>query len=682
MRPKDLAALVVLAALWGGSYLFIRLAAPAFGPLPLAAGRASLAALVLWVGMRVLCQRPVLRANARKLLILGAANAAVPFSLIAAAELHLTASFAAMLTATTPLWGALFGAVWLGERVTALRGAGLLLGLVGVGVLVGWSPIAMTGPTLLSVGAMLLATCGYGLAGVYAKRHARRPGLHPRQRGAGERGAVGQPAAAAPPRAFRRDVRDAVTGGRPQPQFLPPRRLHVERVAAARAACGGAPTARAGARRCRPRRSAMTGHGPGRARTGLHRARVGGQDSQEGFMRWLRLAVLFGVVAAGCSRPSRPGRVCTRIGCESGLEIQLDRTPAGAFRVEARAPGDAAPRVFECPAAGQCGGRVFFRDFTPDSATIRVIVGADTIVRSVRPAYEIVQPNGPGCPPTCRQGRVRIDLEVVARAQVDTPPPSGQPDPGSPEAAVAVIRDYYAAIARGDFARAYAHWAGDGAASGRSFDEFRHGYAGTAGVEVEVGEPGRIEPAAGSRFIQVPVETRATRTDGSVQCFRGTYTLRRSVVTGASAEERRWRIHSADVEPCDRREEIAARSAASVVERFGARLARVSLLAPIERLRQQIRAEYGPLVTPSLLASWLGDPSAAPGRAVSSPWPDRIEARHTRRIRAGVYEVVGDVVYVTSAEIGRGGAAYRDRVVLTVVRGEDGRWRIADYEER
>lgn len=170
MRPKELAALFVLAALWGGSFLFIRVAAPALGPFPLAAGRVTLAALVLWVGMRALGQRPALRANARKLLVLGALNAAVPFSLIAAAELRLTASLAAMLNATVPLWGALFGVLWLGERVTPRRAAGLLLGVVGVGVLVGWSPIAMTRATALSVGATLVATCGYALAGVYAKR--------------------------------------------------------------------------------------------------------------------------------------------------------------------------------------------------------------------------------------------------------------------------------------------------------------------------------------------------------------------------------------------------------------------------------------------------------------------------------------------------------------------------------
>lgn len=170
MKPKDLAILFALAAVWGASFLFIRIATPALGPFPLAAGRVVLAALVLAVGMRVAGYRPSLRAHVRKLLVLGALNAAIPFSLIAAAELRLTASLAAMLNATVPLWGALFGIIWLGERFSAKRGAGLLLGVIGVGILVGWSPVGMDRTTILSIVATLVATCAYALAGVYAKR--------------------------------------------------------------------------------------------------------------------------------------------------------------------------------------------------------------------------------------------------------------------------------------------------------------------------------------------------------------------------------------------------------------------------------------------------------------------------------------------------------------------------------
>jgi hypothetical protein len=112
-----------------------------------------------------------------------------------------------------------------------------------------------------------------------------------------------------------------------------------------------------------------------------------------------------------------------------------------------------------------------------------------------------------------------------------------------------VIRQYYRAIEAGDFVRAYALWGADGAASGQTLDQFAGVFAQTAGVDVKIGTPGGIEPAAGSRYVDVPVEIRAVTSGGEEQRFEGTYTLRRSVVDGASAEQRRWHIYSADIAP-------------------------------------------------------------------------------------------------------------------------------------
>jgi drug/metabolite transporter (DMT)-like permease len=177
MSAKNLAALFALAALWGASYLFIRVAAPAFGPFPLGALRALLAAALLWTGMLATGRRTDLRPYAGRLLVLGLLNAAAPFVLIGAAELYITASLAAMLTATVPLWGSLFGALWLGERITPRRAWGLVLGLAGVAALVGWSPVPLTPQVVLSIAAMLLAACCYALNGVYVRRRlAGAPG--------------------------------------------------------------------------------------------------------------------------------------------------------------------------------------------------------------------------------------------------------------------------------------------------------------------------------------------------------------------------------------------------------------------------------------------------------------------------------------------------------------------------
>jgi drug/metabolite transporter (DMT)-like permease len=170
MKPKDAAALILLAAVWGGSFLFIRVAVPTFGPLPLVAGRVILAAVALAVVFAALRRPLELRANARGLLILGATNAAIPFTLISWAELHLSAALASTLNATVPLFSALLSVVWLRERLNGRRVAGLLLGVAGVAVLVGWSPLPFTAATVLSVLAMLGATLCYAFAGVYTRR--------------------------------------------------------------------------------------------------------------------------------------------------------------------------------------------------------------------------------------------------------------------------------------------------------------------------------------------------------------------------------------------------------------------------------------------------------------------------------------------------------------------------------
>ncbi len=177
MKPGDLGALLLLSALWGGSFLFIRVAAPVLGPLALAEARVGLAGLALLLYAVTTRRLPDLRARWRPLLVIGVINSALPFALIMAAELRLSASLAAILNATSPLFGALVAATWLGEALPARKIAGLVLGATGVAVLVGGSPLPRDGATALAVGASLLAALCYGCAAAYTK--ARATGLPP-----------------------------------------------------------------------------------------------------------------------------------------------------------------------------------------------------------------------------------------------------------------------------------------------------------------------------------------------------------------------------------------------------------------------------------------------------------------------------------------------------------------------
>ena len=112
---------------------------------------------------------------------------------------------------------------------------------------------------------------------------------------------------------------------------------------------------------------------------------------------------------------------------------------------------------------------------------------------------------------------------------------------------MAVVRDYYAAINARDYARAYAIWSDSGRASGQIAAAVRRRirrYHRRFGRDLA---PGAVDAAAGSRYIEVPVAMTATVADGSQRKFVGAYTLRRAVVDGASAEQRAWRIGSADI---------------------------------------------------------------------------------------------------------------------------------------
>ncbi len=170
MTGRDLGALILLGVLWGASFLFIRVAVPVFGPFALVELRVTLAVLALLVYGVAIGRLPKVRAHWRRFVILGLVNSAIPFSLIAFAEIELTASLAAILNSTTVLFTAVVAAIWTGEALTAGQATGVVLGVAGVAALVGWDPVAVTGAVLLSVAAMLLASLSYALGATYAKR--------------------------------------------------------------------------------------------------------------------------------------------------------------------------------------------------------------------------------------------------------------------------------------------------------------------------------------------------------------------------------------------------------------------------------------------------------------------------------------------------------------------------------
>lgn len=172
MKMKELGALVLLASMWGASFLFMKVAVPELGPLVTSAVRVLLAGLALLVYALLIGSRPDLLSRWKQYLLLGAINAALPFALICAAELHLAASLAAILNATTPLFTALVALGWLREPIGWRKGAGLLLGVFGVSILVGWHPDSLESGSAFytAAGLSLLAALSYAFGGIYASR--------------------------------------------------------------------------------------------------------------------------------------------------------------------------------------------------------------------------------------------------------------------------------------------------------------------------------------------------------------------------------------------------------------------------------------------------------------------------------------------------------------------------------
>lgn len=171
MAVLDVLLLILLAAVWGASYLFMRVAGPPLGPIALMAIRVLIAAALLVGVARAIHQLPRFRDRWRSFLFIGAVGNAIPFVLIANAVIHLNASIAAVLNATVPLFTTLVTTVWTREPLGLRTAGGAGLGILGVAILVGWSPLPLTLQTLFTTAQALLASLSYGVTAVYARRN-------------------------------------------------------------------------------------------------------------------------------------------------------------------------------------------------------------------------------------------------------------------------------------------------------------------------------------------------------------------------------------------------------------------------------------------------------------------------------------------------------------------------------
>jgi drug/metabolite transporter (DMT)-like permease len=174
VKTLDIGELLLLAAIWGGSFVFMRLGANEFGPVALSGLRVGLAALVLLPLLMLRGQTQVLRTHWRPIALVGLANSALPFALFALAALAINAGLSAVLNATAPLWTALLAWLWLGERPTRDKLLGLVIGFIGVAGLAwgkaSFKPGEHGVSAALAIAACLGAALCYGFAANFSKK--------------------------------------------------------------------------------------------------------------------------------------------------------------------------------------------------------------------------------------------------------------------------------------------------------------------------------------------------------------------------------------------------------------------------------------------------------------------------------------------------------------------------------
>lgn len=170
MSLPDLVRLLLLSTIWGGSFMFMRKAAPEFGPLALILIRVGAAAMILGPIILLTGKTAVVRQRIGDFAALGLLAASLPFCLLAYSTLSLEAGFTSLINATTPIFTAIVGMAWLGQRFTREQYIGLVLGFIGVGVL-SWDRLSFKeGGDGWAIVAALIASLAYGIAGNFTRQ--------------------------------------------------------------------------------------------------------------------------------------------------------------------------------------------------------------------------------------------------------------------------------------------------------------------------------------------------------------------------------------------------------------------------------------------------------------------------------------------------------------------------------
>lgn len=170
MKAKYFLELLLLSAIWGSSFMFIRIAVPELGPWPLVGVRMGIAALTIAPLVLLKGELPVILRYWPHMLLVGIISTAIPFLFLTIATQYSSAGFAAIINSFTPIWSAVIGWVWLREYLSARVIIGIFLSFLGMLVMVTDSHTISSEFLLLPILAGILATFSYALTGNYTRR--------------------------------------------------------------------------------------------------------------------------------------------------------------------------------------------------------------------------------------------------------------------------------------------------------------------------------------------------------------------------------------------------------------------------------------------------------------------------------------------------------------------------------
>lgn len=173
MTLRQFLLLTILAALWGGSFLFMRLSSPSLGPFVVTAARLYFASIFMVLIIKTTTEIKLRSLPWKKLCFVGLFNSAIPFTLFAYGEVHLSASLGSILNGTTPIFTALLATLYFHEKYRLMQSIGFVLGITGVIIIVGWHPVPLNFGNVSAIIACIVASFCYGIGGLFAATKIR-----------------------------------------------------------------------------------------------------------------------------------------------------------------------------------------------------------------------------------------------------------------------------------------------------------------------------------------------------------------------------------------------------------------------------------------------------------------------------------------------------------------------------